>query len=392
MRILYQSRVDIYQVRGGDTSQMEETKKAIEKLYPDVQIDIRPELEVPDINDYDLVHLFNLDWVSETYVQAKWAKKHNKPIILSAIHHSESEVVRFENEARYDIRRIYNFLFASQAIRDMGKNIFRSIFNPKKAYPTAIQIRKGIRNQQREILEMADIVLVQTELEAHDIKKDFEFDAFSYKKVVNGVDVKTFHEPDPHPFNVLASKNLGVELTASPILLNVGRIEPRKNQLKLIEAFNELVASDLLPDYYLVFIGGMSARSFEYTYKFRKLVEGNDRIIYLGPQNKEIVASAMAHKGVYIHPSWFETTGLVTLEASLAGMSVVVSGDRVKEYLGEFAKYCDPSNIENIKNAILEAVTAPVSSPELQEEIIANYSWDNTANQTFSVYKDLLKQ
>ena len=48
-------------------------------------------------------------------------------------------------------------------------------------------------------------------------------------------------------------------------------------------------------------------------------------------------------------PSWFETTGLVYLEAVVAGCtSVVASGDRAFEYLDKNGIYCDPGSLSLI--------------------------------------------
>ena len=71
MKVLYQSRVDLFDRRGGDTVQMEQTKNAIQKIDPSIHIDIQPEVHSKDIEEYDIIHLFNLDWICETYLQAR---------------------------------------------------------------------------------------------------------------------------------------------------------------------------------------------------------------------------------------------------------------------------------------------------------------------------------
>ena len=237
MKILFQSRVDLYNPRGGDTFQIEKTKSAIEKLDPSIKIDISLNLHEKNISDYDIVHLFNIDWVCETYMQAKFAKDNNKPLVISAIHHSYKEVLDFENYARYDIRRIYNLIVKSQSLRDVGKNVYRSLFNVKKLYPTLMQVLMGIRNQQRKILQMSDVVLVQTASEAKDLFSDFGTKDFVSSVVVNGVDAEIFDKPSRSPFQKFFMEKYSIDISKKKVLLNVGRIEPRKNQLNLITAF-----------------------------------------------------------------------------------------------------------------------------------------------------------
>lgn len=392
MKVLFQSRVDLYNPRGGDTMQMEKTKAAIESIDPTIKIDISLSVNERNINSYDIVHLFNIDWICETYIQAKNAKNHNKPLILSAIHHSYNEVLDFENYARYDIRRIYNFLVKSQPMRDVGKNIYRSLFNYKKIYPTLLQILIGIRNQQRNVLKMADVVLVQTNHEKADLVRDFGVSGFRTELVVNGVDANIFANPSKQLFQEFFMNKYSVDISKKKILLNVGRIEPRKNQLNLIKAYDLFKNDEGFEDYILIFVGSLSERSPEYVYRFKNAVSRHCNVYYVGPLSQDMLASAMSQDGIYVHPSWFETTGLVSLEAALSGMIPVVSGERVKEYLGDFGYYCDPKDPVSIKNAILKASKGVNDMAVLKKRILNEFTWDNAAFQTISVYRSLLSK
>ena len=392
MKILFQSRVDLYNPRGGDTFQIEKTKSAIEKLDQSIKIDISLNLHEKNISDYDIVHLFNIDWICETYIQAKNAKRHNKPLVVSAIHHSYKEVLDFENYARYDIRRLYNFFISSQPLRDVGKNLYRSFFNIKKLYPTILQVLMGIRNQQRRILQMADIVLVQTKAETKDLVSDFGTKDFKSSIVVNGVDAEIFNKQSRSPFQKFFMEKYSIDISNKKIILNVGRIEPRKNQLNLIKAFEMLKESKTFDDYFLIFVGDLTERSLEYIYRFNHAISKADDVYYVGPLPQHMLASAMSQDGIYVHPSWFETTGLVSLEATLAGMTPVVSGDRVKEYLGDYGYYCDPKSPLSIKNAILKASESTKDYSSLKKRILGEFTWDNVALQTIAIYKSLLSK
>lgn len=379
MKILFQSRSDIFSIRGGDTLQMEETKKAIEKLDKSIKIDISTDLMPNNINKYDVIHLFNIDWIPETYIQAKWASSHNKPIVLSAIHHSESEVELFENKFRFGIRRLYNALIPWQSVRDVWKNIYRSIFNYKKIYPTVIQALRGIRNQQREILSVVDMVLVQTDLEAEDIKTDFKVKNFKWKKVVNGVNIDLFSKAKKD--NKKRVKNT---------ILSVGRIEPRKNQINIIKAFNLLSSTGLFDGLKLEFIGAVGKNHREYEHVFRRLISENKDISYLGQVSQSVVANKMASSDVYVHASWFETTGLACIEAAYSGMTVVATGERVKEYLEDNAYYCSPDDVSSIRQAMEMALNNKKDLKSLQNMVEKKYSWEEAGKQTISVYNDLL--
>ena len=83
MKVLMQIRSNAFELSGGDTIQMLKTKEALEKLG--IEVDISLSLR-PDVSGYDVIHLFNLTRVQETYVQLKNAKAAHKPVVLSTIY------------------------------------------------------------------------------------------------------------------------------------------------------------------------------------------------------------------------------------------------------------------------------------------------------------------
>jgi glycosyltransferase involved in cell wall biosynthesis len=82
-----------------------------------------------------------------------------------------------------------------------------------------------------------------------------------------------------------------------------------------------------------------------------------------------------------------ETPGLSSLEAAAMGCNIVATkkGDPY-DYFGDYAFYCEPDNIESIKNAIDQAFTAKVN-PELKKRVLENYIWEKTAEQTLKGYQ-----
>jgi len=91
---------------------------------------------------------------------------------------------------------------------------------------------------------------------------------------------------------------------------------------------------------------------------------------------------------VGISASWFETTGLTSLEALFCGANAVASGERAKEYLGDLAYYCVPEDVTSIKNAVKEAYLAePKVIPDFMRQSL---TWENAAKKTFEVYQEVL--
>lgn len=376
MKVLMLGRIGLLEARGGDRVQVENTAAELRKLG--VEVDIKTDMNFKAW-EYDLVHVFQLDWVPETYFYVKEAEKYKVPIVLSPIHHDVREVEKFDNEFAFDFRRLSRFLFKDQFKRDTFKNLYRSVFEWRKLKPTVFSVLHGFKKMQREILEMSDAVLVQTVKEAEDLKRTFEVD-FKWYKVFNGVG---------KPFIDL--KKLKPPFDFKDYIMCVGRIEPRKNQLSVIKAVKEFREENDL-NVQLVLIGKTSTfKHFEYNFLIDRLLKENKWI-----HQVENVISYTYLPAYYIYAkvcvsaSWFETTGLTSLEALFCGTNTVAAGLRAKEYLGGYASFCQPDDISSIKDAIKKEYYA--QRPVLKGNIRKDYTWKNAAEKTLEVYKDIIKE
>jgi len=389
MKVLMQSRVDLFSRRGGDTVQIEKTAEELRRRGLAVEINCSARL---NLSDYDLVHLFNLDWPAQIYLQARNARSQGKPIVLSPIHHSFAAIERYERKSRYGLRRIVNRIFHSRESREKLKEIYRMLTDPRKIPSTLVELRRGIGREQLEILKRVNLVLVQTRAEAEDLSADFGLSGweleepsgavgtateghFRWMKVVNGVDAR-FAETTPDWF----LDQFGLR----DFVLSVGRIEPRKNQLAVIEAVARLRRS--ISHIRLILVGRISWRHPEYALRFRRAVASNDWIFHIPYLPYERMGSVYAASRVHVLASWFETTGLVNLEAGLSGANVVASEGRAREYLLDFAEYCDPGDTDSIAQAITRAWNRPVDS-NFRRHILRHFTWEVAAQQTLAAYR-----
>jgi glycosyltransferase involved in cell wall biosynthesis len=352
--------------------QIENTANELKKLG--VEVDIATQLGV-DITKYDLVHIFQLDWVPETYFYIKEAKKSGKPIVLSPIHHAEHEVKKFDDSYTFGLRRLVGFFVRRQEYRDILKNIYRSVHDHSKFLPTLKGAFVGYRKTQKEALMLSDTVLVQTDREAKDLHDTYGV-KFNWRKVVNGVSEQFL--------NPTGFQN---KLNFNDYIICVGRIEARKNQLNIIEAVKLLRQEAEFAEVRLVFLGRRSEHHKSYITKFDHELQVNSWIIHPGFIPQEDIPGYYHFAKVGISASWFETTGLTSLEALFCGTNVVASGERAKELLGNLAVYCDPADIISIKNALAEAYKRP-ETPVL-DNFKKEYTWENAARQTLEVYNEL---
>jgi len=165
-------------------------------------------------------------------------------------------------------------------------------------------------------------------------------------------------------------------------ILFIGRIEPRKNVYRLIEAFNSLELKT-----HLVIIGKKT--DIDYYNKCQSI--SSNKIIYIPSfsHDDEMLRSAYKAAKVVVLPSFLETPGLVALEGGAAGANIVITKiGGTKDYFGDMAWYIDPTSTTNIAIALKKAYESEKTST-LSNHILSNFTWDIVAEKTKKIYDDL---
>ena len=158
----------------------------------------------------------------------------------------------------------------------------------------------------------------------------------------------------------------------------VGRIEPHKNQLGLIR---ELRGTGI----HLVIAGPPHPHHASYEAECRTAA---DETVTFDPGGGPAeVRDIYRRAAVHVLPSWFETTGLVSLEAAATGCGVVTTNrGYVRDYFEDLVAYCDPGKRGSIRGAVESALQHGASSA-LRERILQNFTWDHTARATLRAYE-----
>lgn len=106
---------------------------------------------------------------------------------------------------------------------------------------------------------------------------------------------------------------------------NVGRLHFQKNQMFLLDIFNEIVQS--LPDAVLLLVG---SGEDEDKLKSKARVNGiDDKVVFLGTRLD--VPDLLQAMDIFIMPSLFEGLGIVSIEAQAAGLPCLMSDVLPKE-------------------------------------------------------------
>ncbi len=368
MKVMFQSRRNLFSVPGGDTTQILKTAEYLEKLG--VKVDITTELE-PNVKEYDIVHIFNLMRPQETYIQTLNAKKQEKPVVLSTIYGLYTE---YEQKASGGLRQMVANMLSPYQIEYL-KILGRAVKNKETHKGVLRVLVKGYFRTLKEICSMIDVFLPNSKSEMYRVVKDFKLRSFKYVIVPNAVDINLYN------YDKVKVKR-EIEDKYKDCILCVAKISGRKNQLNLVKAVKDL-------PYKLVLIGYPPPNHSNY---FKKVIrESGKNVVFLGKKPHEELPQYYKVAKVHVLPSWMETPGLVSLEAAVMRCNIVVTkkGD-TEEYFKNFAFYCDPGNPYSIKKAIIEAYNTPFNE-KFREYILKNFTWEKAAERTLEGYMLALK-
>lgn len=356
MNILFITRATLYESPGGDTVQIIKTAEALRRLGIQVTIGLTNQKFI--YKDYDLIHYFNIIRPADILFHFKRSRIN----VISSIF---VDYLEADKKSEKIFRSILAKTFSSFTIEYL-KTITKAILRKEKVQDTSY-FWLGQYKSMLYLYQKANAILPNSISELQRLEQAFGKTNAICKKIVNAIEI---------------NDTISANEDYKNAVICVGRIENRKNQLRLIKAMNELK----LPCF---IIGNPAINDISYFEECKKEALSHIQFISNLPQN-EIYAIMKAAK-VHVLPSWFETTGLVSLEAAYYGCSIVISekGDQ-KEYFGTNAFYCDPNDILSIKEAILKAYEAPFNE-SFKNYISKHYHWDRTAQETLDIYLNLLK-
>lgn len=358
MKVLFLARHDLYKNIGGDTIQVDATAKYLR--LSGVTVDIKLSTDVIDYTGYELIHFFNIIDPEDILGHVL---KSRKPYVVSTIYVDYSEYDKNHRQGLVGLLARWMPTASIEYLKTLAKYLLKG-----EKVSTPYFFLKGHKNSIQYILKHAKCLLPNSLSEykrlAHDFGNEYPFEV-----IPNAIDKSIFVADD----NDTERENM---------VLCVARLEGRKNQLNLIKALTDVNIKLLL-------IGKESDNQQGYVNQCR-LVAGNNVTFLPFVSQPELIKYYKKAK-VHVLPSWFETTGLSSLEAAAMGCNIVVAdrGD-VREYFGDLVYYCEPDKPESIAAAVNTALNAPAGK-QLQEKVRTAYTWERAAEQTLKAYKRVLK-
>ena len=234
------------------------------------------------------------------------------------------------------------------------------------------------------IIRRADAILTPSESTRRDILTRVDVDPAKVVAIHLAAD-PAFHQPiDDDQAQQLRER---LQLP-DRYLLAVGTLEPRKNLVRLISAFERVHEQD--PDIRLLLVGGKGWRDAA----IRAVLEGSsaaaaiDALGYIDFSTLRVLYSdALA----LCYPSLYEGFGLPVVEAMASGTPVLVSrGSSLDEVAQEAALKVDALDVDEIAAGLLRLV----GDSELRDRLrdlglkrARSLSWRKTAERTREVFE-----
>lgn len=176
----------------------------------------------------------------------------------------------------------------------------------------------------------------------------------------------------------------------SPFLLFVGSVQPRKNLIRLVEAFEILAPG--APELKLVLVGGNGWLFEEILRRIEKSPVKN-RIVMTGEVSIELLADFYASAEMLVFPSLYEGFGLPVLEAMSCGLPVVCAkNSSIKEVAGDAAVYFDEYDSKNMADKLKMVYYDADLQEKMQNEGLKRareFSWEKAAQATWETMENI---
>jgi len=187
-----------------------------------------------------------------------------------------------------------------------------------------------------------------------------------------------------------------VEFGSKKILI-VSDISPRKNHLRLIQAFSRVQERSQSP-LELVVVGYMRTVIPELEDMLKDVARrrGNVNITFAGYVPDSEVLSLYAEADVFVYPSLYEGFGLPVLEAMASGCPVITSNvSSLPEVVGEAALLVDPYDVEALAQAMLTVLEDDELKKEMSKKGIAQaqkFSWEKAGAELLAVCREVAEK
>ncbi|MEM9907814.1 MAG: MSMEG_0565 family glycosyltransferase, partial [Cyanobacteria bacterium P01_D01_bin.44] len=296
------------------------------------------------------------------------------------------EFVRFfeQHPASYDICHAQDCLSANAlaTLKQQGRipHFVRTVHHIENFRSPYLQ------DCQEKSIYQPDRCLCVSDVWQQALKTEYGIEAH---RVINGVSER--FSPRRDGSEAALAKAYGIQ--GGPVYLTVGGIEPRKNSIRLLQAFVQVRRQQ--PHAQLVIAGGATLFDYQdYRQQFMGLAQVyglGDALVLPGVIPDEDLPALYRLADAFVFPSVKEGWGLVVLEAIATGLPVLTANQApFTEFLSaEDAYLVDPTDVGAIATGMRSIAIPNPALFRRHQAIISRYTWQTSAQMHLKLYYQL---
>ncbi len=254
---------------------------------------------------------------------------------------------------------------------------------------------------EEDIASFSDAIISCSRQEKRHLVEFYGISSAKVRVIYPGVNGRLFYPLfEPRVFNNMR------QTKGDRVLLFVGRIEPIKGLMTVVEALQLLKTKNksLFDRLRLVVIGGGRRdcdllRNQEYL-RLKEAVEKKalkKKVIFLGSKKQSQLREYYSAADALIVPSLYESFGLVVIEALACGIPVIASqtGEMpsiVKEGKSGFSfQPRDPLSLATCLEHFFSREKKLLSPDKISQDVLRRFSWEKTARETYDLFWKIVK-
>ena len=301
----------------------------------------------------------------------------------------------------------YPWLKTVVTIHDLGAQFLPNYHKFPQKYYLNFATRYAVRHATK--------IIAVSRYTQNDLVEKLEANSAKIAVVYEGYDRELFYPRSEEEIGKVKAK-YGIE---GDYFLFVGTIQPRKNLVRLIEAFSWLIlksgpstdrkigsnpitqgsaAQGLDPIFQnsnlTLILAGAPGWLYDEIYEAPEKFGVGDRVKFPGKVPDEDLPALMSGCKAFVFPSLYEGFGLSLLEALACGVVTITSKTTsLPEVGGEAPFYVDPDNVEEIAQTLggVQKLTSQESGRINNKSLnqARKFSWQESAHQTLSLIESM---
>lgn len=250
-----------------------------------------------------------------------------------------------------------------------------------------------LKRLSKEAARLADCVIATDEGTRDDVPRLLEVGRERVSVIPNGVDLEEIRRLTPEDAMPFAFDVLPWMSMSRPLFVSVGRLETYKGFADSLQAFKR--AAPFLPkDWGWLVVGeGPLRRSLQSN---ASAIE--EHVRFTGRVGDQTLHALYAGSDVFLHPTRFEGSSLVTLEAMAHGLPVIAARaggipDKVKDGVNGFL--VNPGDVSALAGAIVKMANAPDEMARMSGEslhLLEPFLWPHIVKRVIAQYERLLRE